>query len=297
MTSCCCFGDRTEGNYLLEWYVCTGRQTGLQLPEFQDNPGESQFGMPGGILDDGTVTLDAGAADVVTFNWTPDTWMHFQHFIDTDNNWITFIVDGNADLRMASASWTTFTTTGAKQIGSVDFFGNDNVFFTWMTSSSSSCPLPGNLCGGSQNIQNAFGQDREYGFRRCTYDNTNYTTTSRDLASVGNASTSLMAALLLAWSAPWFTFVGDSNDYGVTAAPCGDNPIGDGDTQLAVYSGGCGSLTAVVCNDDDPTLPISALRLISPRRRHLHMMVDGFSTTSSNSAECCLEVTQIAKTS
>ena len=293
-------GDRTEGNYLLEWYIYVpaGKLGYYNFQKFQDNPG-GQFGMQVEFFDDGTVTLDAGAADVVTFNWTPDTWMHFQHFIDLDNNWITFIVDGNVIYEWP-ASWTTFTTTGAKQIGSVDFFGNDNVFFHLDDVLFQQLPsLPGNLCGGSQNIQNAFGQGQGNTVSAGPYDNTNYTTTSQDPdfgwecfnePDGGGAAPSLERTM-------WFTFVGDGNDYSVTAAPCGDNPIGDGDTQLAVYSGGCGNLTAVVCNDDDPDAPDfrATVNFTAEEGVTYYMMVDGFGPDFEQFGEYCLEVTQTSE--
>jgi len=292
-------GDRTTGNYLLEWqmYVPAGSLGYYNFQKFQNNPG-NQFGMQVEWFADGTVTLDAGAADVRTFNWTADTWMHFQHFIDLDNNWISLVVDG-VEIYGWPASWTTFTQTGAKQIGSVDFFGNtgnlyylDNVRLIQLPS------LPGNACVGSQSIQNVFGQGIDNLVSAGPYDNTNYTTTAQDPdfgwecfgePDGGGAAPTLERTM-------WFTFVGDGNEYFIEALACGDNPIGDSDTQMAIYSGGCGNLTPVDCVDDGVNAvsgyyPASLTLQTEPGVTY-YMMIDGFGPDFEQFGEYCIEVTQ-----
>ncbi|MGB0423518.1 MAG: T9SS type A sorting domain-containing protein, partial [Flavobacteriales bacterium] len=49
----------------------------------------------------------------------------------------------------------------------------------------------------------------------------------------------------------WFSFVGDGTSYAVETTDCdGTAEFYQGDTQMAIYSGGCDDLTAVACNDD-----------------------------------------------
>lgn len=292
-------GDRTSGNYLLEWqmYVPTGSLGYYNFQKVQGSPG-NQFGMQVEWFADGTVTLDAGAADVVTFNWTPDAWMHFQHYIDLDNNWITFVVDGNVIYEWP-ASWTTFTQTGLKQIGSVDFFGNDgnlyyldNVHFIQLPS------LPGNLCGGSISIQNLLGQGVGTTVSSGSYDNTNYSSTSQDpdfgWECFGEPDGAGGAPSLE--RTVWFSFVGDGNQYFIEALGCGDDPIDFDDTQMAVYSGSCGNLTAVDCSEDGE----NAMSGFFPASLHLqteqgvtyYVMVDGFGPDFPADGQFCLEVTQ-----
>ncbi|MCB9285861.1 MAG: T9SS type A sorting domain-containing protein [Lewinellaceae bacterium] len=135
-------GDRTKGNYLLEWYmyIPEGNLGYYNLQKFQDNPA-AEVGMQVEWLADGTATLDAGGADVAAFSWTPDTWMHIQHFIDLDNDWMSLVVDGVVVYQWP-ANWATFVPTGTKQLGAVEFFGNtenryylDDVALIWL-------PLP-----------------------------------------------------------------------------------------------------------------------------------------------------------
>ncbi|HMQ46620.1 MAG TPA: T9SS type A sorting domain-containing protein [Saprospiraceae bacterium] len=293
-------GDRTSGNYLLEWqmYVPAGSLGYYNFQKIQGSPG-SQFGMQVEWFADGTVTLDAGAADVVTFNWTPDVWSHFQHFIDLDNNWITLVVDG-VEIYGWPASWTTFTQTGLQQIGSVDFFGNtgvlfylDNVHFVQLPS------VPGDACAGSIDLQGSLGQGLDNTVSSGPYDNTNYTTNSQDPTEgwecFGEPDGTGTAPSLE--RTMWFTFTGDGNSYFIEALACGDNPIGDSDTQMALYSGSCGALTPVACSEDG----VNATTAYYPASFEVdleagvtyYLMVDGFGPDFEQVGEYCLEFTQL----
>ena len=295
-------GDRTEGNYLLEWqmYVPAGSLGYYNMQKFQNNPG-NQFGMQVEWFADGTVTLDAGAADIVTFNWTPDTWTHFQHFIDLDNNWMTLVVDG-VEVYGWPVTYTSFTTTGAKQIGSVDFFGNTDVLYYLDNVRLVQLPsVPGDACAGAIDVQSSLGQGVDNTVSSGPYDNTNYTTNSQDPTTgwecfgepdgLGGAP-SLERTM-------WFTFVGDGATYFIEALACGDNPIGDSDTQMAIYSGACGNLTPVACIDDGPNATTgyypAGLELATEEGVTYRVMIDGFGPDFEQVGEYCLEFTQLTE--
>jgi hypothetical protein len=296
-------GDRTEGNYLLEWkmYVPDGSLGYYNLQKFQDSPGD-EFGMQVEFFADGTATLDAGTADVVTFNWTADTWQTYQHFIDLDNDWMTMVVDG-VEIFGWPFSWTTFTQTGTKQLGSIDFFGNtdcvyylDNVLFQQLPS------LPGNLCGGAIDIQENLGGGVGSTTSTGPYDNTNYTTTSQDpdfgWECFGEPDGTGGAPSLE--RTMWYTFTGDGEEYFIEAVACGDDPIDFGDTQMAIYTGDCGNLESVLCVDDGPNAmaggPFPAGDTLQTVDGQVYyIMVDGFGPDFPADGEYCMEFTQLSE--
>lgn len=99
----------------------------------------------------------------------------------------------------------------------------------------------------------------------------------------------------------WYTFTGDGNKYFIETAdgPAITNYIDDGDTQIAIYSGGCGALVPVACNEDGPsatstTYP-AGLSFNTANGTVYHMLVDGFNFNGAISmGEYNIEVTQEA---
>ncbi|MCB9299742.1 MAG: T9SS type A sorting domain-containing protein [Lewinellaceae bacterium] len=155
--------------------------------------------------------------------------------------------------------------------------------------------LPGNICSGAFDIQESLGQSGTVSSG--PYDNTNYTTTSADPTTgwecfgepdgAGGAP-SLERTM-------WFTFVGDGQTYFIEAVACGDNPIGDSDTQMAIYSGDCTGLTPVDCSEDGPNAATgyypAGLELPTEAGVTYFMMIDGFGPDFEQVGEYCLEIT------
>jgi hypothetical protein len=52
----------------------------------------------------------------------------------------------------------------------------------------------------------------------------------------------------------WFTFTGDGSTYFIETSNCAGvvDYIDNGDTQMAIFTGDCGNLTQVACNEDGP---------------------------------------------
>jgi len=95
----------------------------------------------------------------------------------------------------------------------------------------------------------------------------------------------------------WFTFAGDGNTYTITATDCGGtaNPYNN-DTQFALFSGSCGSLVSVDCNDDAPFVAAggpwpSQVSFPTVAGTDYILLVDGWSGTSGN---FCFDVVQEA---
>ena len=119
-------GDQNTGRFWVNWrlYVPDGNTGYFNTQKFEGNPG-GEFGMQVEFFADGTATLDAGGADVVTHNWNSDTWMNISLDVDLTNDWMVYSIDG-VEIYSWPASWETFTESGTKQLGAVNFFGNTN---------------------------------------------------------------------------------------------------------------------------------------------------------------------------
>jgi hypothetical protein len=295
-------GDRTTGNYILEWYmhIPDGSSGYYNIQKFQDTPGATGgFGLQVELAATGTAAVDAGGADAATFSFPFDEWFLVKHYIDLDNNWMTLEVNGE-DVYSWPVNWQTFAQTGTKQLGSIDFFGNtgnlyyiDNVLFQQIPS------VPGNLCGGAIDLNSQLGGGVGEVVSSGPYDNTNYTTTSNDPDfgwecfgepdGLGGAP-SLERTM-------WFTFVGDGATYFIEALECGEDPIDDSDTQIAIYSGACNNLVAVACSEDGDNATTgyypASLEFETEEGVTYYMMVDGFGPDFPADGEFCVEFTQL----
>ncbi|MFM1931828.1 MAG: hypothetical protein RL226_1131 [Bacteroidota bacterium] len=98
----------------------------------------------------------------------------------------------------------------------------------------------------------------------------------------------------------WFTFTGDGEAYTITTGDCGGTAtFFEGDTQMAVYSGSCGSLVAEECNEDIDFNGLnyySEVTIETEAGVEYFIMVDGYDYTSFGgdpaSGDFCLTFTQ-----
>jgi hypothetical protein len=98
----------------------------------------------------------------------------------------------------------------------------------------------------------------------------------------------------------WFTFVGDGNTYFIETSDCNGGLtaaqyITDGDTQIQIYTGSCGSLVADPngCNEDGPsatdtTYP-AGLTFETVAGTTYYLMIDGYNAVAGR---FCINVTQ-----
>ena len=96
----------------------------------------------------------------------------------------------------------------------------------------------------------------------------------------------------------WFTFTGDGNRYRIsTTTDSLENPIPAGDTQLAIYSGACGSLTPLACSEDEDEgagLFNASLELDTEAGVVYSVLIDGVaSSLGSGLGTFQVEVTQL----
>jgi len=152
-----------------------------------------------------------------------------------------------------------------------------------------------NDCAGAIDLQsgigNPFGVVTSFG----PYDNTTATVAPTDPIvgfecfgePTGNGANPTIENTL------WYSFVGDGGKYFIET---GDGPgitnyIDDGDTQIAIYTGSCGSLVPYACNEDGPSSgaggnpPYPAgLAFNTTIGVTYYIMVDGFNFSGALSA-------------
>ncbi len=100
----------------------------------------------------------------------------------------------------------------------------------------------------------------------------------------------------------WFSFEGDGQEYTILTSNCGgsliDNYIELGDTQMAIYAGGCGGLSLVACNDDSDQSSgsnlFSEITIETGDGVTYYVMIDGYSAGTGVPADgnFCIEVVQ-----
>ncbi len=107
-----------------------------------------------------------------------------------------------------------------------------------------------NECSGAAPIAGFPGNPLIYG----AYDNSEATSEASDPADPGFPDSSID-------NTTWYTLIGDGNTYFIyTSHECGvfsltDTYITDGDTQMAIYSGGCDALELVALSEDNLHAP------------------------------------------
>ena len=157
-----------------------------------------------------------------------------------------------------------------------------------------------NECSGAVDINSLFGQPAGMTQSSGLHDNTNATSEASDPANgfdcFGERNYSQTVPIIE--NTLWFTFTGDGNTYFIETNDCGSmNYIGSGDTQMAIYSGDCGSLTPVDCSEDGPNAAQgdfrAGLTLTTTMGTVYRIMIDGFNFQGGLSqGEYCLQVTQ-----
>ncbi len=302
-------GNRPTGNYLLSWnmYVPTGFGAYYNVQKDTDklpNPVTADFSLQVDMLPSGSATVDAGGAAAFTFTYPHDTWFNVAHLYDLDNNTASLWIDG-VQLFSFKPSWDIFTQTpnGVIKLGGVDFYGNtNNLYYVDDVLLLALPAAPGNICAGAINLNPYLGGGIGTTVSTPLYDNTGNTTTASDPATGwdcfgepdgGGATPELNNTV-------WFTFVGDGETYFIETGQCGaTNYIEDGDTQMAIYSGDCGNLTPVACNEDSPNAVagnfIAGLELATTPGTVYYMMIDGFNLfgTTLSGGQFCINFSQL----
>ena len=231
------------------------------LPDLEIGAGV-QNGLSGGTPTQGTIAGDSG--------------VYSGPGVTDDGNGMTYSFDpAVAGVGMHTLSYTYTNADGCSQTAT----GAVTV---------SSEPLPGDMCTDAVDINVLFGQAPLVPQISDGQDNTGYTTDATDPTT--GFECHFEADPLQNTS--WYAFVGDGNRYLIRTIVCNDSPA-NLDLQAAVYSGECGSLTDVVCNEDEDggnSIFNVSLEMDTEIGTTYLLMLDGYIGTAG---AFCLEVTNL----
>ncbi len=153
-------------------------------------------------------------------------------------------------------------------------------------------PAPNDDCSGASNINNLFGGAFNVPQTSSLQDNTGYTSNGDPAVSSG----CFYQDDAVQHSA-WYSFTGDGNTYRLRSVQCSATSyIPNGDTQVAIFTGSCGSPTQVACNDDEngnAGILNFSVDITTQVGQTYRMFVDGYGGLQG---EFCLEVTNLSQT-
>jgi len=150
-------------------------------------------------------------------------------------------------------------------------------------------PGTNDACGGATSISNLLGGALNVPQVSTEFNNTGYTT-------AGNPTTGFDCFVDPAphlEHTVWYTFVGDGSKYRIRSVNCNNATPYNDDTQVAIYSGTCSSLTPVACNEDeDAANAVYNINVEVATQAGVQyiMLVDGWQGTQGR---FCLEVTRL----
>ena len=157
-------------------------------------------------------------------------------------------------------------------------------------------------CVDAIDLSSSLGQGIDNAVNAGTYDNTGATTGNDDPSTGfgcfgepnGNGGNPSLDNTV------WFKITGDGNVYYIqaTSTDCSVNTgIDDNDTQMVIYTGTCGALSPLSCNEDfagwsSGDYP-AALELVTTAGEEYHILVDGFNFGGAISdGQFCMFITQ-----
>ncbi len=157
-------------------------------------------------------------------------------------------------------------------------------------------------CINAIDLTSSLGQGADNLINAGTFDNSQATTGSEDPTTGfdcfgepnGDGSAPSLDNTL------WFTMTGDGNVYYIEASSTGcavGGGISNNDTQMAIYTGTCGALLPVACNEDFEDAATAnypaAIELSTVPGETYYILVDGFNFNGNLSeGEFCIFITQ-----
>lgn len=155
---------------------------------------------------------------------------------------------------------------------------------------------PGDACTDAIDINSLLGGPQNVAQTSTLYDNTGYDA-SGDPAAGWDCFDDQQGASLD--HTIWFSFTGDGNTYRIRTVQCNaTNYInGDGDTQIALYTGDCTNPAPVACNEDEDLvndLYNISLEIATQPDIIYRFLIDGWvGADYPGTGEFCLEVTNL----
>lgn len=116
-------GDQTSGNWKLEFkmFVFENARAYWNMQKCQDALGDC-WGQEVYFAEDGTGSIDAGAANAATFTFPHDEWFDVVQFYDLDNDRSSLFIAGQPVHSWPSNESSQGTSNGLIQVGAIDFY-------------------------------------------------------------------------------------------------------------------------------------------------------------------------------
>lgn len=185
-----------------------------------------------------------------------------------------------------------------------DYIGIDQIDVIEGQGGGGGCPIAHDCCTDAADINTVFGGAVGVKQTIGPYNNDNATTDANDPIAGwscfgepdGSGSNPTLENTL------WFTFTGTGDLYFIETDNCGTPPVSnyidDGDTQAALYSGTCGSLTPIVCNEDGPQATAThypiGFNIQTQAGVTYYLMIDGFNFNGAlSTGNFCISVTKL----
>lgn len=256
----------------------------------------------GSTYPDSIMVMYSDAGDSIP---SATSWVELGNFkVNTSGIWQKMYFTANSAGSGARFAIRYKVTDGGPMGANSDYIGIDQIALN----PPSTSPL-NNDCPDALIISSAFNQPIGVTTVSGPYDNTTAVSSPSDPTTGfqcfgepdGSGSSPTIDNSL------WFTFIGDGNTYFIETAdgPSITNYIDDGNTQIALYRGVCGSLIPEVCNEDGPSSgsggqpPYPAgITVTTLAGESYYMLIDGFNFNGTLSmGEYNIEVTKTQEVS
>lgn len=209
--------------------------------------------------------------------------------IGTDTDWQT--ITAGQEFSVATKTDGTLWAWGDNYFGQ---FGNGTNTSQTSPIQIIACPVivvEGATCAYANDINPLFGKAPNVPQVSTLYDNTGFSSTGDpkigyDCWADGPALTQFI----------WYRFTGDGKTYRIRSIQCNSDNYND-DTQVAIYSGSCGNLAPVACNEDeDGAIEAFNFKVDLPTDlgTEYYLVVDG---AHGLVGQYCLEVTNLTPNS
>lgn len=289
-------GNKSTGNYELKFkvYVPAGKNGYYNMQ--QTVPiGAGDWNLNVFFNNAGAGQLTDGAnAVLANFTYPNGQWFECKHTFDLDNNLMTFWVNG---VFVKKAAYT-------RNIGGIDFYGTNNIstFYVDDVEYIGLPPVVFNVddCGGAVDLSLYLGQPPTVPQTTGIYNNTTATVAGTDPTAPSCWVDGFPTSVPTLNGTMWYTFTGDGEKYHIETVPCNSTDyIDDGDTQMAIYTGSCGSLSPLLCNDDlTGAVDFRAgLNISTTAGTNYYMLIDGWSDPASGfvaTGQFCIQITRQA---
>jgi hypothetical protein len=275
--------NKATGNYSLKWKmnIASGKQGYFNIQNIFPISGNGIFNGEYYFINGGRGFGISNGDTLGKWTFPYDTWFDFEQTFDLDNNVHRIFINGT--------KFATIPFTG--NLGGIDFFGVNNTFEYYVDDLEyiSLPPVVYNSdnCPTAVDISTSFGNAPGLVTNNGPYDITNATVSATDPTTGIDCHFQLDPLQ----GTQFYTFVGDGNRYSITSVDCGASPIVEGDTQFALYSGDCGSLTPVACNDDISGTDLhSSITFLTVPGTTYYLMVDSY---TGEDGTYCLDILQV----